>query len=158
MLRDSINGAWLLGIIITFMAILIAYITIQINYSKAYEMKTKIVTTVEQYNGLNPLTLERINKIATSYGYTKTSKCRLNAGDKIVGILDGIVTTDPSAPQSFCFNRETMPGDSTTETKYYYSVEVFFGFTVPVLGDIFTFRISGETNAVYYPSSSDYFN
>jgi hypothetical protein len=142
MLRDSINGAWLLGIIITFMAILIAYITIQINYSKAYEMKTKIVTTVEQYNGLNPLTLER----------------RLNAGDKIVGILDGIVTTDPSAPQSFCFNRETMPGDSTTETKYYYSVEVFFGFTVPVLGDIFTFRISGETNAVYYPSSSDYFN
>ena len=52
MLRNSINGAWLFGIIITFMAILIAYISISINYSKAYEMKTKMITIIEEYDGL----------------------------------------------------------------------------------------------------------
>lgn len=156
MLRNSINGTWLFGIVITFMAILIAYISISINYSKAYEMKTKMVTIIEEYDGLNPKTVEYLNKISGSYGYRMKNNCS-STGDKIVGIRDGVPTVNPTEPQNICVTRELKEGSEHSEKKYYYNIEVFFGFDLPVLGNIFTFRVSGETNAIYYPASSDYF-
>ncbi|MBO5475305.1 MAG: hypothetical protein J5982_02225 [Bacilli bacterium] len=157
MLRNSINGAWLFGIIITFMAILIAYISISINYSKAYEMKTKMITIIEEYDGLNPSTVEYLNRIAANYGYRKTNTCKVENGEKFVGIRDGVPTINPSESQNICITRELKEGSENIEKKYYYNLEVFFGFDLPLLGNLFTFRVSGETNAIYYPADSDYF-
>ena len=157
MLRNSINGAWLFGIIITFMAIFIAYISISINYSKAYEMKTKMVTIVEEYDGVNPSTVEYLNRIASNYGYRKTNTCKVENGEKLVGILDGIPTVNPKEPQNICITRELKEGGEFNEKKYYYNIEVFFGFDLPLIGNLFTFRVDGETNAIYYPSDADYF-
>lgn len=157
MLRNSINGAWLFGIIITFMAIFIAYISISINYSKAYEMKTKMITIIEEYDGLNPSTVELLNKIAANYGYTKTNICKVENGQRLVGIRDGVPTVNPTESQNICITRELKDGDDHTEKRYYYNLEVFFGFDLPLLGNLFTFRVSGETNAIYYPSDADYF-
>ena len=157
MIRNSINGAWLFGIIITFMAILIAYISISINYSKAYEMKTKMITIIEQYDGLNPSTVEYINRMASNYGYTKTNTCKVEDGEWFIGIRDGVPMLNPSEPQNICITREYKAGDSHSEERYYYNLEVFFGFDLPIVGNLFTFRVDGETNAIYYPSDSDYF-
>ena len=157
MIRESINGAWLFGIIITFMAILIAYISISINYSKAYEMKTKMVTVLEEYNGLNPLSVDHINQIARSYGYRKSNGCRADNGETVYGIRDGVPRRNPTEPQNICVTREEKDGDFYDEKKYYYNLEVFFGFDLPLFGNLFTFRVAGETNAIYYPASTDYF-
>lgn len=157
MLRNSINGAWLFGIIITFMAIFIAYISISINYSKAYEMKTKMITIIEEYDGLNPSTVEIINRIASNYGYRKTNTCEVEDGERLVGIRDEVPTINPKEPQNICVTRELKEATSYSEKKYYYKLEVFFGFDLPLLGNLFTFRVSGETNAIYYPADSDYF-
>lgn len=159
-MRESINGAWLFGIVITFMAIFIAFITISINYSKAFEMKTKMVTILEQYDGLNALSVERLNKLTEAYGYRKTNTCRSENGEDVVGILDGVPQKNPTEPQQICVTRELKAKDESNEVnedKYYYNVEVFFGFDLPLLGNIFTFRVSGETNAINYPAASDYF-
>lgn len=45
---------------------------------------------------------------------------------------------------------------STTDTKknmnaVYYKVQIFYKMDLPVLGDIFTFRIDGTTTDIYYP-------
>lgn len=157
MLRDSISGAWLFGIVLTFMAFFIAFITISINYSEAYEMKTKMVTVLEEYDGLNPLSVEILNKIADGYGYRKTSTCKVENGETFVGIKDGVARVNPSGPQQICITREFREGDEYTDDKYYYNLEVFFGFTLPLFGNLFTFRVGGETNEVNYPGSSDYF-
>lgn len=157
MLRNSINGAWLFGIVLTFMAFFIAFITISINYSKAYEMKTKMVTVIEQYDGVNPLTVEILNKIGKAYGYRRASNCKVKDGEKFVGIRDGVARVNPEGPQHICITRELREGDTYTDDKYYYNLEVFFGFELPLFGDIFTFRVDGETNEVNYPSTTDYF-
>lgn len=156
-MRDSISGAWLFGIVITFMAFFIAFITISINYSKAYEMKTKMITVIEQYDGLNPMSVEIINKISSAYGYRKTNGCKVKAGEDFVGIRDGVAVVNPDGPQNICITRDFRPGDEFSDDKYYYNLEVFFGFDLPLFGNIFNFRVDGETNEVNYPSSTDYF-
>ena len=50
-MRESINGAWLIGIIMTFMAVFIAYTAISLNYSNAFLMRTQMITIIEQYEG-----------------------------------------------------------------------------------------------------------
>lgn len=157
MLRNSISGAWLFGIVLTFMTILIAFITITINYSKAYEMKTKMITVIEQYDGLNPLTVNILNKIAAGYGYRKTNTCKAEDGQVVVGIRDGVPTVNPGEPQQICITRELKSGDGYSEDKYYYNLEVFFGFNLPLLGNVFTFRVEGETNEINFPDETDYF-
>ena len=52
-MRESINGAWLIGIIMTFMAVFIAYTAISLNYSNAFLMRTQMITIIEQYEGIN---------------------------------------------------------------------------------------------------------
>lgn len=156
-MRESINGAWFFGIVITFMTIFIAFITISINYSKTYEMKTKMVTILEQYDGLNPLSVQRLNKLTDAYSYRKTNTCRSENGEDVVGIRDGVAQLNPVEPQQICVTRELKSGEELNEDKYYYNVEVFFGFDLPLLGNVFTFRVSGETNSISYPDETDYF-
>ncbi len=153
-MRESIGGAWLLGIVLVFMSIFIAYIAITINYSNTYLVKTKMVTTVEQYQGLNPTTLEKLDWILKSEGYMKTLNCGTSDEKQILGVTNKIVTENPTTPQSYCITREVRYGENDSEAKYYYTVTVAFGFSLPLLGNLFDFKVGGETGAIYYPEDS----
>lgn len=158
-MRESINGAWLIGIIMVFMAVFIAYTAISVNYSNAFLMRTKMVTAIEQYEGLNGNSLEAMKKIMDSYGYNNRGAC----GDGKYGVFNTTLTKSPNGKNyHYCVGREVRyeidrslkVGHGTDLAKYYYSLNVFFDFNLPVLGDIFRFNVSGETNAIYYPNDT----
>ena len=148
-MRESINGAWLIGIIMVFMAVFIAYTAISVNYSNAFLMRTKMITAIEQYEGLNRKSVEENVKIMKSYGYRNYGACK----DGAVGVKDDRVDKHPSGKKyHYCVTRDMRyESKSTNSQKYYYSVSVFFDFNLPVLGDLFKFNVSGETNAIHYP-------
>lgn len=165
-MRNAINGTWVFGIMITFMAIFIAYITIQINYSNAFKLKTDIVTILEQYDGFNPTSVDRIDQHIEAIGYKNKGYCNttnISTGEAIntFGVNNRnplLVNRNPGQYQ-YCVSRERFEtGSSERENRYYYSVDVFFAFNLPVLGNIYNFRVNGTTNVVYYPSNGDYFN
>ncbi len=58
-MRDSINGLWLIGIVMTLMVFIIAFVAISLNYSNAYRMKSEMVNAIEQYNGINGNTVQK---------------------------------------------------------------------------------------------------
>ncbi len=134
-----------------FMSVFIAFIAITINYSNAFNLKSKMVSIIEQYDGLNPNSVDNIDKLLKASNYKITSTCP-DRGDKYVGVKDGIVTTNPKDRQSYCVYREKRDAQDGADSKYYYDVLVFFNFSLPVLGDLFTFRIESETNVIYYPN------
>lgn len=148
-MRESIGGAWLLGIVLVFMSVFIAYIAITINYSNAYKLKTEMVTAIEQYEGINPTSLSKLDSLIKSHSYRNTMMCPTNENDIVLGITDGVVTVNPTTRQSYCVTREFQSG---SEDKYYYNVIVSFDFSLPVLGDLFNFKVSGETNVINYPN------
>lgn len=157
-MRESIGGAWLLGIVMVFMAVFIAYIAITINYSAAYKLKTKMVTVIEQYEGPNPTSLAKLQGLINASGYRATFPCTKGNDGYVLGVLDGHPTMNPSTPQNYCITREVRYAKDGEETKYYYDVEVTFKFNLPILGDLFNFRVSGETNAIYYPNDKYFKN
>lgn len=153
-MRNSIGGAWILMIVIVFMSILIAYIAISINYSNAYKLKSAMVTKLEQYDGLNNTSLNELEQIIRASGYRQTGSCIRDGNNTYFGVLDGRITKNPRTKQSYCIYRDKRNATDGSEDKYYYEITVFFGFNLPVLGDIYTFRVGGETGPIYYPNDN----
>ena len=156
-MRESINGAWLIGIIMTFMAVFIAYTAVSINYSNAFLMRTKMTTLIEQYEGLNNMSINEIKKVMDGFGYSNEGVC----SDGTIGVRGVIVDRNPRGKRyNYCVAREKRierdyglkVGKGTDLAKYYYSLNVFFDFNLPILGDLFRFNVAGETNAIYYPN------
>lgn len=157
-MRDSINGLWLFGIVMTLMVFLIAFVAISLNYSRAFRMKSEMVNVIEQYNGINGNTINKLDAITSSYGYRTTKKCRDMDGTMIIGIKDGYVTKNPKDAQEYCIYRTEYTGSCNSayecDTKYIYNVDVFFTINLPLFGNIFTYTVSGETKQILYPEES----
>lgn len=152
-MRESIGGAWILSIVVVFMAIFIAFVAISINYSNAYKLKTAMVTIVEQYDGFNPNTVSALNDTITAYGYIQSGFCQTTSSDEVVyGVTGTDVVKNPTNRQSYCIRREYSSASNNGNDKYYYTIDVFFGFNLPVLGNLYTFKVSGETNSILYPT------
>lgn len=156
-MNKAISGLWLFAIVIVFMMILIAYVAISINYSNAYKLKTALVTKLEQYDGWNPTSRNELNELITASGYRQTGICSAPSdGGKVIGVLNGTVTENPTQRQNYCITRTKMSGSEEKDDKYYYRVTIFLGFNLPVLGDIYTFKVEGETAAIYYPRDTTF--
>lgn len=156
-MNKSISGLWLFSIVIVFMMMLIAYVAISINYSNAYKLKTKLVTKLEQYDGWNNTAKAEIDSIISAAGYRQTGFCKVpDDNSKYIGVLDGHITDNPQGRQNYCISRTVRSGQNGGEDKYYYEITVFLGFNLPVLGDLYTFKITGETGAIYYPKDNTF--
>lgn len=156
-MRDSINGLWLIGIVMTLMVFLIAFVSISLNYSNAFRMKSEMINAIEQYNGINPNTVQKLEGIANSYGYRTTNKCKSDEERQVIGIKDGIVTKDPKTAQDICIYMSSYSSKcnySDCEQKYVYELNVFFAFDLPLFGNILNFKVGSETNAILYPEES----
>jgi len=95
-MKNSINGTWLLGIVLVFMAIFIAYITISIDYNEAYILKSKMVTIIEQYEGMNGNTVQMLNSAMRNEGYYGLLSCKSRDGEKVIGGLEDQIVVNPS--------------------------------------------------------------
>lgn len=153
-MRNSIGGAWIFMIVLVFMAILIAYISISINYSTAYRLKSAMVTKLEQYDGLNNTSIKELEEMISANGYRQTGYCRSDDGNKYFGVLNGHITENPTTKQNYCIYRDKRDATGGSEAKYYYEITVFFGFNLPVLGELYTFRVGGETGPIFYPNDN----
>lgn len=156
-MNKSISGLWLFAIVIVFMMLLIAYVAISINYSNAYKLKTTLVTKLEQYDGWNNTAKAEIDSLLTSSGYRQTGFCQVPEDrSKYIGVLNGHITENPQTRQNYCISRTKRGGQNGGEDKYYYELTLFLGFNLPVLGDLYTFKITGETSAIYYPRDNTF--
>ncbi len=156
-MRDSINGVWVLGIVMVFMSIFVAYIAISINYSKAYTLKSEMVTIIEQYEGMNNTSIEKIDALLRNNSYFNRLMCKSSDVSKdpsVYGITNGHATLNPNTKQSYCVTRDYREATDGTETQFFYTVTVAFAFDLPLLGDILDFRVSGETNGLLYPNDT----
>lgn len=58
-MRESIGGAWLVGIVITFVVLFTSYLALSVNYSKAFKVKNEIISLIEENEGLTDKTQEK---------------------------------------------------------------------------------------------------
>ena len=143
-MRESIGGAWLLGIVMTFIVLFASFLAVSINYSKAFKVKNNVVDLIEKHEGMTEKTVDAIWDYLYTEGYILKDKCK--SGYKGFD-RDGSVGSSEEA--LYCVKKNTIAADTSLE-KAYYSVEVFFRLDIPMLGNIFTFSVSGETMSIYF--------
>ena len=51
-MKESIGNFWLLSIVLIFILIFAAYLTVTLNYSKAFKIKNEVLTIIEKRNGI----------------------------------------------------------------------------------------------------------
>ncbi|MDD3187155.1 MAG: hypothetical protein PHD02_01625 [Bacilli bacterium] len=154
-MKESMANSAILGIVITFFAVLIALLATSSAYSKAYKVKNRIIQMIEENNGFEDGNLTRDDFVASledelsNYGYRintyLTPTCATEKGKDIDGSAKGILLSFTSKYNYCVYEYETIRGT-------YYGVVTYMYFDIPLLDGI-KIPIYGETKTLYDLSS-----
>ncbi|MBQ8659295.1 MAG: hypothetical protein IJ475_00445 [Bacilli bacterium] len=171
-MKESIGNMWLIGLMVTFILIFVAYIIVTIDYNRTYKMKNEILTIIEKKHGItnytgvpgtssitgesvtvNSGTLQTINAFLYGSAYDMKGKCPKSETGKVTWYgVDNIENTNALVPTSqasldknyyYCFARYDIKGSKT-----YYRIRIFFRLDFPVIGDLLKFDVDGTTNVI----------
>ena len=143
-MRDALGGTVVIAIIVVFTVIMIGYLAFNVNYTKAFRMKDKVITYYNEYNGnCNSTCQDEILHYAKSIGYSvpNTWNCPTISGASSSSQVKGLFC-------AYKFNVDPSIGSVDDEAKYYYKIVTKIYLDIPVISNIFhfdTFTVSGNT-------------
>lgn len=161
-MREAIGGTWLAQLIIIFMLIFVAFLALTLNYSKAFKMKNEIITMIEEREGLTTTknnvdgSIKLINNYLLSNGYAITRACpegSYGATNLHAETLNLVTTGDKAKKYYYCVTKIKSPSKNQLG-KVHYQVIISLKFNLPILGDLFTFEVSGNTNDIATPADN----
>lgn len=145
-MREAIGGTWIFSIVIVFIVLFTSYLALSVNYSKAFRVKNGVISLIEKNEGIKP---DLISKYLNGEGYAVYGVCN----EETAGEGYDRSTSSTTDRFRYCIKKVIIYDNNETENtldKNYYKVTVFFRIDLPILGNIFTFPVTGETGAIYY--------
>lgn len=147
-MREVSGTTWSFQMIILFILIFAAFLTLVLNYSKAYSVKNEFLSIVEKYDGVTPESVGILDSYLNANSYRTKGKCPTNDENEIwygAPLLDGSAPEEANSNTSYyyCYNVQNI-----SENQIYYNVIVFYRFNLPVIGEIATYKIKGRTNSI----------
>lgn len=161
-MKEAIGSTWILGIVLTFIALFSGYLAFSVNYSKAFRVKDGIVDIIEKHNGPTKQAIKDINDLMTTINYNSTGTCSTffdNKNLSYIGVKKNIATkgNQIGPGNSFNYCLQEVENVSTIRdgqlASSYFKVYVFFSISLPFLGGGGMFHISGETSNLYIPDT-----
>ena len=153
-MNEGLGSTVIIAIIVVFIAFVSAYMAYNVNYTKAFRMKNKIVATIEKYNGecLGDPCMKEIKEYADKIGYQPGGGdfCNRNKFKPNKNLEDTQYFSDPG----FCLYRVKVPATDTGnivedynhEEGYYYRVATIINIRVPIIENMMQFNyVSGDT-------------
>ena len=148
-MREAIGGTWLFGLVITFIVFFASFLAVSVNYSKAFNVKNNVVDLISKYEGNNCNARKKIGTYLSDVGYLVTGNC----GTEYTPYdLNGNKVNNGRG--YYCIAKEDTKG-ATDINKSYYRVVVFFRVDLPIVGNLTTFRIKGETESIFYATDDN---
>ena len=158
-MKESIGGVTLFNIVIVFILLFAGYVSMSINYSKAYNVKNEILNIIKNKGGVCTSSNRnsecynfgiQINDYFNEANYRSTGEC----DEGWVGYnRNGEIDYNNSA---FCVKAIKAQGNSELPNALYYQVEVFYQLDIPVFSSVFEFSIYGETGRIYEPNECSF--
>ncbi|MFR5856374.1 MAG: hypothetical protein ACLUFU_01015 [Bacilli bacterium] len=142
-MREVSGSTWVFQMMILFILIFACFLALILNYNKAYRVKNNMISIIETSEGITEKSLGLINNVLRGEGYNNTGYCPVNDGNWY-GATDLTGNYEEAKDKTrylFCFKRF-----KTSENDVYYEIKVFYEFTLPFLGPIGIFPISGRTD------------
>ncbi|MBQ9853635.1 MAG: hypothetical protein IJO57_01210 [Bacilli bacterium] len=148
-MREAVGSTFLFKLMIFFIFFFASFLAIAINYSQAFRIKNQIINILEQYEGYGDASREKIWEIIGSSGYYRVHDC-INNSKKLEG-QNVIAKNDAGAETEM--NGICIYGKNTgPESKYkVYKVTTYVSFEFPIIGNVFSIPVVGETKAITNP-------
>lgn len=142
-MRDAMGGTVVVVIIVVFIVLVSGYLAFNVNYTKAFRMKNKIISYYDDYNGncdTSSACRQKIHKYANDIGY------------KSSGIT---CPTGYSLRDNLYCSQEVRVSEKGRDTnaKKYYKIVTKINIDIPVFKFISTlrfFNVSGNTKTYTY--------
>ena len=136
-MREGIGSAFLYNVIIVFLLILFAFLAGTLSYSKAFRVNSKILTTIEKYEGYNELSDTEINQILGTLGYSVgRSNCPKRNGVEAMAKI--------SDRYDYCVYY--VPIDNC---HYSYGVTTYIGLDLPIVS-LIKFPVYTESERIFH--------
>lgn len=149
-MRQAIGTTWTLQLVIIFMLIFVSFLALSINYTKAFKIKNELTTMIEKYEGLsegNDGSISIINNYLLYNNYTVMGKCEEDEYG-VDNLNDSIIKkVNKNEKYYYCVKKI----DEATEAlpfKAKYKIKIFFNFSLPIIGQLFTFNVDGTTISI----------
>lgn len=160
-MRESIGGAWLTGIVVTFLALFAAFLTYAINYTKAFRVKDRIIHLIEENEGYtfaktdsgfvveNASNEDLLNEGSTeSEIYYFIKKIGYNY-ESVDGCDEDSI--DGTESYGYCIERHCLKAQNSD--RVYYKVTSYISLSIPVVNVSVKIPISGETSTMFFDTS-----
>lgn len=151
-MRESLGGSMLLNLVIIFASLIIVVFIGILSYSKAYKIKNRIVELIEKYgiyevkkNSLDTYVELEINPDLSAAGYdvstpTRCDNVKTNFLSKKYDLEDLSGNLNNHGYNYCVFRNDGFGYGGST-----YIVVTFIRFEVPIIADVLTFPVYGET-------------
>lgn len=141
------GSAWIFSLCLTFIILFTAYLSITLNYARAFRVKNHIVTYIEEHEGyIDDYETEIVNYLAGE-GFDANGKCpnRIWAEGYEWGDNPDCINPDANGNCQVCiYKQHNVCGERTA-----YRVVTFFKFDLPVVRYFSSFQVGGETRYFY---------
>jgi hypothetical protein len=143
-MKESVGSIPLYNIIFAFLIITFSFLAGTLAYSKAFRVSTKIIYTLEIFDGYNPRAINEINRILNNAGYRKynaatDAKCPKREG----------VTAIPSKDSQYFYCIYEYEIEIDGDTYYYWGAAAFMYFDVPFIGELVQIPIYTSSDTYY---------
>ena len=145
-MRESVGSTWTIQAVIFFILIFSAFLSLVIQYSKAYIIKNEVLTILEKYEGAES-TKTIIGDYVRNQGYKTRGACPQEPD--WYGAVDYDVYEKAVSGKKYyyCIKKNSLKTSKKNKYKYYYNVVFFYKFNLPIFGELHTYRVVGETKA-----------
>ncbi len=137
-MRDATGGAVNIFIIVVFIVFALGYMAFNVNYTKAFRMKDKVISAYEKYDGeCTSECVTELTNYANSIGYQP---------DTITCPTGGVVKEN-----GYCVLLTKQESYADRKTKCYYRIVTKVNIEIPIIQYVTTFsafHVTGDTKAI----------
>ena len=177
-MKEAYGGTWLFQLVIVFVLLFTGYMCLSINYTRAFDVKDKIINEIERNGGFrttskdNALSaiveyMQKVGYRATgtcdnfkdtknpkkSVGCTRNGKCEEIATGKQYAFCVKEVSYDSEGEDGKLYGKHVVESNNGVEGEFlylsYYRIRVFYKLDLPIIGRMFNFNINGDTKTLY---------
>lgn len=155
-MRQSIGTTSLFQIIIGFTLLFAAFLAVAVTYNRVFRLKNETLNIIEKYEGISEKSIRIINNYLDNSGYNTMGYCE-NGEYGISNLSSNTYekVTNENKKYYYCLsyycqddtcnvNSDKLPNGN----QIFFKVKLFFKFNIPFIGDLMTFKITGDTKAI----------
>lgn len=153
-MRDAFGGLINIAIIIVFLVIVSGYMAYNVSYAKAFRVKNKIISTIEEFDGKcdfsnnNDTCVKMIDTYMAQIGYNPLGKSKASASS--FDAPSNCQGHNIHCQTGYCTMKCEYNSDKGIGNKYYYyRVVTYVTLDIPIINKVMSgmtvFQVTGDT-------------